>query len=98
MSSKALATLFIIATMPAAASAAITDITLHGTGSVTAYQGDPIYGIADVAPGTTVAVSVSIHLGSAGGDAGHGYAAAPADGFTGIYLLTDNALKLSGQP
>ncbi len=93
MSARALTTLFIVAAIPAAASAAITDITLHGTGSVTAYQGDPFYGIAGVAPGTAVAVGVTIHLGSAGGDAGHGYAAAPADGFTGTYLLTDNALK-----
>lgn len=75
----------------AAATAAITDVTFHGSGVVTYSLSNPPYLIGP-AVGTPVTVAGNVHLGSVGGDPAYGYAAAPRDGFTGRYDISSDML------
>lgn len=68
------------------AAAAITDLTLHGSGLVTHSVSDPGMGLIGPAVGSPVTVDASIHLGTATG--GLGYPAAPPNDFTGRYTIT----------
>ncbi len=73
------------------AAAAITDVTFHGRGVVTYSMSDPPYVIGP-AVGTPVIVNGSVHLGSVGGDPVAGYPAAPPNGFTGRFVLTNDMI------
>ena len=72
----------------APAAAAITDVSVHGHGVVTYSVPDYSYPLIGQAVGTPVTVDASIHLGTATGNAGAGFPAAPPDHFTGRFTLT----------
>ena len=74
------------------ASAAITDIHLEGPAVVAYAVADPEQNIFPPSVGTQFQMIVDLHLGTADGDPDLDYPAAPPDGFTGHYSVSQDML------